>query len=150
VCVVLWLASVACLRGVRWFVRWFLQAGPPLTHLLISSSPPPPLALSLTHQVRWLIGRGADVGARDDKGLSALHYAAMKDRSEVAQALLAAGADPMTRDDTEFGYTPVHVCVHYDARATLAVLLAQESVKAGVNVECVPACLPACLPALGG
>jgi ankyrin repeat protein len=85
--------------------------------------------------VRFLIGRGADVGSRDDKGLGALHYAAMKDRSEVAQALLAAGADPLARDDTEFGYTAFHVAVHYDARATLAVLLAHEAAAQGVNLQ---------------
>lgn len=87
--------------------------------------------------MRWLLGRGADVGAVDDNGLGALHYAAMRDRSEVAALLLAAGADPLLRDDTEFGYTPLHVAVHYDARATLALLLDHERAKAGINMECV-------------
>ena len=83
--------------------------------------------------MRHLIGRGANVGAVDDNGLGPLHYAAMRDRSEVAALLLASGADPLLRDDTEFGYTPLHVCVHYDARATLATLLAHERAKAGID-----------------
>lgn len=86
-----------------------------------------------TYQVRWLLGRGADVGAVDDNGLGALHYAAMRDRSDVVALLLASGADPLVRDDTEMGYTPLHVCVHYDARGTLAALLADEEAKKGID-----------------
>lgn len=77
------------------------------------------------------------MGAVDDNGLGALHYAAMRDRSDVAALLLAAGADPLLRDDTEMGYTPLHVCVHYDARGTLAALLADEGAKAGIDTVCV-------------
>lgn len=77
------------------------------------------------------------MGARDYKGLGPLHYAAMRDRSEVAALLLAAGADPVARDDTEFGYTPLHVCVHYDAKKTMAVLLRQPEIRdgGGINAE---------------
>lgn len=86
--------------------------------------------------MKWLIQRGADVRARDDKGLGALHYAAMRDRAEVAAVLLGAGSDPLARDDTELGYTPLHVCVHYDARSTLSVLLGQPAVQeGGINVQ---------------
>ena len=77
------------------------------------------------------------MGAVDDNGLGALHYAAMRDRSDVAALLLAAGADPLLRDDTEMGYTPLHVCVHYDARGTLGALLADEGTKAGIDTVCV-------------
>ena len=44
--------------------------------------------------VTVLLGRGADIGSRDDRGVSALDYAVREDRREVALAILThAGHD---------------------------------------------------------
>ena len=50
---------------------------------------------------------GADVGARDESGITPLHWAAVGNQNPaVIQALLAAGADAMVR--TESSITPLH------------------------------------------
>jgi ankyrin repeat protein len=44
-----------------------------------------------------LLEKGAEVNAVDETGLSALHYAAYKNRLEIARALVTKGADPMLK-----------------------------------------------------
>lgn len=44
-------------------------------------------------QVQHLIEMGADVGAKDKKGISALHYASGQGRLEVLQLLWSKGLD---------------------------------------------------------
>jgi ankyrin repeat protein len=48
--------------------------------------------------VRLLLSKGADVAARDDKGLTALHYAVERLQPRLVQLLLDAGADPDAPD----------------------------------------------------
>ena len=51
-----------------------------------------------------LLGAGADVNARTDRGITPLHFAAMHGTLESIRALLGAGADPSTVDGA--GRTP--------------------------------------------
>ena len=52
----------------------------------------------LAWQVRWLLGHGLDVGARDSGGATPLHQAAAHLARPIMQALLAAGADVNAED----------------------------------------------------
>jgi Ankyrin repeats (many copies) len=76
---------------------------------------------------RSLIGRGADVAARNRRGAQPLHYAADGRSAADAQAatiacLLAAGADPNARDTS--GVAPLHRAVRTRSAAAVAALLA--------------------------
>ena len=72
--------------------------------------------------VRALLRKGSDVNAAQGDGMTALHWAAMHDRSELATMLLYAGANvrAMTRLG---GYTPLHLAAQAGAAQTLQALL---------------------------
>lgn len=73
--------------------------------------------------VEWLLGRGAPVSARPpfDHRATPLHWAALHGHAEVAERLLAAGADPQLRDST-FSATPRGWAEHAGHRALAALL----------------------------
>ena len=54
--------------------------------------------------VRLLLAAGSDPSAQDDRGMSALHCAAMQGRESVATALLEAKADTGARMGRESAY----------------------------------------------
>eukprot|EP00192_Tetraselmis_astigmatica_P009507 CAMPEP_0117688726 /NCGR_PEP_ID=MMETSP0804-20121206/24017_1 /TAXON_ID=1074897 /ORGANISM="Tetraselmis astigmatica, Strain CCMP880" /LENGTH=935 /DNA_ID=CAMNT_0005501265 /DNA_START=422 /DNA_END=3230 /DNA_ORIENTATION=+ len=56
---------------------------------------------------RLLLADRSAVRLRDEGGRTALHWAARKNRSEVASLLLSSGADPNARDAEEM--TPLHL-----------------------------------------
>ena len=60
-----------------------------------------------TKVVRLLLGNGAAVDASDNHGRSPLHHATYQGYGDVAEALLAAGADPAHRNVR--GKTPIDV-----------------------------------------
>ena len=68
--------------------------------------------------IQALLAAGADVTARDENGITSLHYASTP---EVIQALLAAGAYVMAMD--EYGGTPLHAAARYGSPATVQDLL---------------------------
>lgn len=75
--------------------------------------------------VAELLAGGADVGARDDKGWSALHFAGRADARAV-ELLLAAGADP--KATAADGTTPIH-----EAAASNNVEAARVLIGAGAD-----------------
>jgi ankyrin repeat protein len=80
--------------------------------------------------VRALLRKGGDVNAAQGDGMTALHWAAMHDRSELATMLLYAGAN--VRATTRLGaYTPLHLAAQAGAARTVQALVREGAV---VNV----------------
>ena len=79
-----------------------------------------------TETVRYLVGLPeVDVHAENDPCCTALHYAALHWSGEVAQVLIAAGADIEAKDDQ--GVTPLHYACE-DGKPSKAVMLTQGQV----------------------
>jgi uncharacterized protein len=74
-----------------------------------------------------LLAEGADVNEAQPDGMTALHWAALRNDAEIADLLLARGADPgaVTRLGS---YTPLHVAAEAGAHAVVSRLL-----EAGVD-----------------
>src|SRR5205814_1229795 len=60
-------------------------------------------ALGNVESVRFLLAQGADPNAAVERGVRPLHYAAKSNARHVAEALLAAGADPLLKEDAHEG-----------------------------------------------
>lgn len=78
--------------------RFVSALGPGVLHLLAKRGD--------AESVRWLLGRGADPNAlwrHFGADVTPLHLAVLGGHEEVAQALLAAGADPTVRDSVHNG-----------------------------------------------
>lgn len=74
-----------------------------------------------TDTLRVCLAAGADVrGCVDAQGRSLLHLAAEERGAEIAEMLLAAGADADARDGR--GYTPLHTAAEYDAAEVVRLL----------------------------
>src|SRR6185436_790385 len=72
--------------------------------------------------VRALLKQAADVNAAQGDGMTALHWAAMKDDAELVQTLLFAGAN--VRATTRIGsYTPLILAAKSGSSAAIAPLL---------------------------
>src|SRR3989442_15435145 len=79
--------------------------------------------------VRALLKQAADVNAAQGDGMTALHWAAMKDDADLAQMLLYAGAN--VRATTRIGaYTPLILAAKHGSAAVMDGLL-----KAGADVN---------------
>ncbi|XP_064099279.1 poly [ADP-ribose] polymerase tankyrase-1-like isoform X2 [Macrobrachium nipponense] len=87
----------------------------------------------ITGMIQGIIRNGANVNARDDQGLTALHLAASGKHpisSEVVRALLNVGADPRAVDKK--GNTPLHHAISlYDS--AVPVMLLDESKKVSAS-----------------
>src|SRR5512132_3056088 len=72
--------------------------------------------------VRALLKQAADVNAAQGDGMTALHWAAMKDDAELVQTLLFAGAN--VRATTRIGsYTPLILAAKNGSGSVIAPLL---------------------------
>ena len=79
--------------------------------------------------VRSLLKQAADVNAAQGDGMTALHWAAMKDDAELVQTLLFAGAN--VRATTRIGaYTPLILAARSGSGSAIAPLL-----KSGADVN---------------
>src|SRR5476649_780531 len=79
--------------------------------------------------VRSLLKQAADVNAAQGDGMTALHWAAMKDDAELVQTLLFAGAN--VRATTRIGaYTPLILAARNGSASVMAPLL-----KSGADVN---------------
>ena len=73
--------------------------------------------------LRGLLQKGADVNAAQNDGMTALHWAAERGDTEVAQMILTAGAN--ARAVTRIGaYTPLHIASRQGNAAVAKLLLA--------------------------
>src|SRR6516162_1688409 len=82
--------------------------------------------------VRTLLKNGADVNTARSDGMTALHYAAIKNDADLARMLLFAGANP--RATTRLGgYTPLLLASRTGNTAVMAVLVDAESDAETVN-----------------
>lgn len=88
--------------------------------------------------VRALIKAGADVNAAQGDGMTALHWAAMKDDAAMTQMLVAAGASP--KAVTRLGdYTPIFFAAkNGNAAITRALLTAGADAKAATTLGLTP------------
>ncbi|WP_419949448.1 SUMF1/EgtB/PvdO family nonheme iron enzyme [Candidatus Palauibacter sp.] len=77
--------------------------------------------------VYLLLEAGADPNARNDEGLTALHFGAQNSNPVVTSHLLEAGANPRARDNE--GFTPLHYAARWSGnRRVVGILL-----EAGAN-----------------
>lgn len=92
-------------------------------------------------EVRALIAAGADVGAAEPDGTTALLWAAYQSDLEIVEALLAAGADPNAAND--FGVTPLLQASRYGDAAVIEALLAAGADVAATHAGSEPPLLAA-------
>jgi hypothetical protein len=105
--------------------------------------PAPPVAEWVSGGIHYASGAGAVgtveavlkdnpdlVSSKDRDGQTPLHLAAEKDRKEVAQFLLAHGADVNAKDNN--GNSPLHVAAERGSKVVAELLLAG---KADVNIK---------------
>jgi uncharacterized protein len=100
---------------------------------LLSAAPSTPVADAAMQgnreAVRLLLKQAADVNAAQGDGMTALHWAAMKDDADLAQTLLHAGAN--VRATTRIGsYTPLILAAKNGNATVMAPLL-----KSGADVN---------------
>ena len=98
--------------------------------------------------VRALLKQAADVNAAQGDGMTALHWAAMKDDAELVQTLLFAGAN--VRATTRIGaYTPLILAAKNGSAEVMAPLLksgadANSQTSNGTTALMFAAASPAC------
>ena len=77
--------------------------------------------------VYLLLEAGADPNARNDEGLTALHFGARNSNPVVTSHLLEAGANPRARDNE--GFTPLHYAARWSGNRRVVGILTE----AGAN-----------------
>jgi len=80
--------------------------------------------------VMLLVQRGADINARDMKGMSAFHSAAASGQEQLVECLLTAGADINAVDHC--GKTPIYLAVEHGYSKVIKIL-AQHGANVGLR-----------------
>ena len=84
--------------------------------------------------VRAAVSAGADPGARTEKGITPLHWAAREnDAPSVIAALIEAGADPDAR--TEDGLTPLHAAAALNPAPSVIAALIEAGADPAARAE---------------
>jgi hypothetical protein len=89
-------------------------------------------ALGDSKKIQQLIGKGAELDARDEKGRTPLHWAAESRQTRAVEQLVGAGADVNASNDD--GATPLHMAAHLGNAGLVKTLLdrgANANVKDG-------------------
>lgn len=71
--------------------------------------------------ITYLLGRNADVNAKNAKGETVLFSAAKSNNPEIIQKIVDGGADLYARDN--MGSTAIHIAVRFDANVSVEKLL---------------------------
>ncbi|WP_419198881.1 ankyrin repeat domain-containing protein [Wolbachia endosymbiont of Rhagoletis cingulata] len=80
--------------------------------------------------VKDLTNQNANVNARDKYSWTPLHWAAFKDRLEVAEFLVKKGADINAEDKGPYGKKPIHVAAENDSKDIIEFFLSK-----GVGID---------------
>lgn len=76
-------------------------------------------ALGDIAQVKKLLSKGSNINARDRRGQTPLHLAAICEHADVADLLLTRGADPTIKDDQH--RTPLAYAREYERRGVISI-----------------------------
>jgi len=80
--------------------------------------------------VKKHLDSGVDVNATDAQGMAPLHLAAWRGHKEIAEILIAKGADVNTKENTNGGGTPLHMAAMEGHKEIAELLIAE-----GANVN---------------
>jgi len=80
--------------------------------------------------VMLLISKGADIDAKNKKGMTPLYRAAVKDRRRIAELLISNGANVNAKDKR--GAAPLHAAAFFNREEILRLLISK---KADLNIQ---------------
>jgi ankyrin repeat protein len=98
---------VACLFGEIEIAEYLLSHGAIVNRHADNASKATPLHIAACYRdeavaarlLRLLLQNGAELNARQDGGLTALHHAVARGSVKLSEVLIQAGADPFLKDD---------------------------------------------------
>jgi len=107
---------LAVFQGKREIVEVFISHGADIPDLYMA------IVIGDSARVRSLVEQGADVNAKDERGLTPLFWAISLRQAKVAELLIAQGAD--VNAETQENQTPLRMAVIRGDREVLEMLIA--------------------------